>query len=234
MELKMKKATRVVIAGACAAALALGAALPAFADGEDPKSGTTKVSYNTSTTIDTNVGWVVRIPSSLSFDLATAKTGVDVKVAIASKTSAPLQSLTDFPGYVASTGAGVAPTYGTVDVHVTSKNNMQLKLESGADPLQYTLTSPDGKTSWTTDSGKPTPENPKPKPIEGPADGDPHGLNGPIFCAFKQADAGATDTEMIKVGRARVDSTPTKDGDHTDVLTFGFNSKPPEKTPPAA
>lgn len=128
---------RILLAGACAAALAAGSAVPAFAV---EKSGTTNVTYSSSSHIPGTKGWGFEIPTSIPF-------GIDKLVAVDATVNLyninPGSTVDDIPD-------ADIPASG-VKLHLKSANGFKLQKADGApDPVAYRITYTDSSTTPVT------------------------------------------------------------------------------------
>ena len=113
---------RVLLAGACAAALAVGSAVPAFADDQ---SGTTNVTYSSSQQVPGTNGWGFEIPTSIPFGADKSVT-VDASVNLYNTTpGASVDQIATLP-------AGGAKLY------LESANGFTLK-KGSSDPVNYEI-----------------------------------------------------------------------------------------------
>ncbi len=123
MNIKMNRNMgRVLLAGACAAALAVGSAVPAFADDQ---SGTTNVTYSSSQQVPGTNGWGFEIPTSIPFGADKSVT-VDASVNLYNTTpGASVDQIATLP-------AGGAKLY------LESANGFTLK-KGSSDPVNYEI-----------------------------------------------------------------------------------------------
>lgn len=138
---------RVLLTGACAAALAAGTALPAFAV---QQTGTTNVTYSSSQQVPGTNGWGFEIPTSIPFG-ADKSVAVDASVNLYN--TSPGGSVDQIPD------ANI-PASG-VSLSVQSTNGFKLqKAGSVPDPVEYQIvysgaaTSPSVTLSSTTGTTK--------------------------------------------------------------------------------
>ena len=105
---------RILLAGACAAALAAGSAVPAFA--VDEKTGTTNVTYSSSQQVPGTNGWGFEIPTAIPFGHDKSVT-VDASVNLCNMT--PGGSVDQIPEADFPTGG--------VELSLQSANGFQLQ-----------------------------------------------------------------------------------------------------------
>lgn len=128
---------RILLAGACAAALAAGSAVPAFAA---PQSGTTNVTYSSSSHIPGTKGWGFEIPTAIPFGVDKL-VGVDATVNLYN---------TNPGGTVDQIPDADIPASG-VKLHLKSANGFKLQKAEGAlDPVAYQITYTDTSTAQPT------------------------------------------------------------------------------------
>ena len=113
---------RILLAGACAAALAAGSAVPAFAA---PQQGTTSVTYSSSQQVPGTNGWGFEIPTSIPFGADKSVT-VDASVNLCNMTpGGSVDQITTLPA-------------GGAKLHLESANGF--KLQKGTeDPVDYEI-----------------------------------------------------------------------------------------------
>ena len=113
---------RVLLAGACAAALAVGSAVPAFAASQ---TGTTNVTYSSSQQVPGTNGWGFEIPTSIPFGSDKSVT-VDASVNLYNTTpGGSVDQITTLPA-------------GGAKLWLESANGFQLK-KGGVDPVDYEI-----------------------------------------------------------------------------------------------
>ena len=118
---------RILLAGACAAALAAGSAVPAFA--VDEKTGTTNVTYSSSQQVPGTNGWGFEIPTAIPFGHDKSVT-VDASVNLCNMT--PGGSVDQIPEADLPTGG--------VELSLQSANGFQLqKAAAPLDPVAYKI-----------------------------------------------------------------------------------------------
>lgn len=128
-----RKVTNMILAGACAAALAVGSAVPALAAEVD---GRTNVSYNTLNIVPGTATWGVQIPSGIVFTADQSKgEQADVKLVEIDPGTGAITPGTGLDNSVLPGSSG--GTGGKVDVSVQSANAMKLTLTGGTDPVPY-------------------------------------------------------------------------------------------------
>lgn len=115
---------RVLLAGACAAALAVGSAVPAFAASQN---GTTNVTYSSSQQVPGTNGWGFEIPTSIPFGSDKAVT-VDASVNLYNTTpGGSVDQITTLP-------------QGGAKLWLESANGFQLqKSAAPLDPVTYEI-----------------------------------------------------------------------------------------------
>lgn len=118
---------RILLAGACAAALAAGSAVPAFAA---PQTGTTNVTYSSSQQVPGTNGWGFEIPTAIPFGHDKSVT-VDASVNLYNTT--PGSSVDQIPDADFPTGG--------VELSLQSANGFKLqKAAAPLDPVAYKIT----------------------------------------------------------------------------------------------
>lgn len=137
MNIKMNRNMgRILLAGACAAALAVGSAVPAFAA---EQRGTTSVTYSSSTAIPGTNGWGFEIPTAIGFGTDKTVT-VDASVNLFNTTpGGTVDQITTLP-------------QGGAKLYLASANGFKLqKAVAPLDPVDYEIayTSPSGGTITT-------------------------------------------------------------------------------------
>lgn len=132
-----KKVGRMILTGACAAALALGTAIPAFAAPDANHTAPTDVTYNPNTIVPGAGNWGVEIPRAIAFSTDINQTSaatirlINTDEPTASVVAGSGPALSHFPG--AGVKIGMWSQGGlqmTTDSQVPGKDN---------DPVAYTL-----------------------------------------------------------------------------------------------
>lgn len=124
MNIKMNRNMgRVLLAGACAAALAVGSAVPAFAA---EQTGTTNVTYSSSTQVPGTNGWGFEIPTAIPFGQDKSVT-VDASVSLYNTT----------PG--ASVGQITTLPAGGAKLYLKSANGFKLMTAANGDGVDYQI-----------------------------------------------------------------------------------------------
>lgn len=114
---------RVLLAGACAAALTVGSAAPAFAA---PQSGTTSVTYSSSQQIPGTNGWGFEVPTAIPFGSDKAVT-VDASVNLYNTVpGGSVDQITTLP-------------IGGAKLYVKSTNGFTLNKTGDVDPVAYQI-----------------------------------------------------------------------------------------------
>lgn len=116
---------RILLAGACAAALAVGSAVPAFAA---DTTGKTNVTYSSSQQIPGTNGWGFEIPTAIPFGADKSLT-VDASVNLYN--TVPGGSIEQIPD-------GQFPTAGA-KLFLASQNGFQLKTTANDDAVAYEI-----------------------------------------------------------------------------------------------
>lgn len=131
MNIKMNRNMgRVLLAGACAAALVVGSAVPAFAADQ---SGTTNVTYSSSQQVPGTNGWGFEIPTSIPFGADKSVT-VDASVNLFNTTpGGSVDQITTLP-------------VGGAKLHLQSANGFTL-MKGASDPVNYEITYTGGGVS---------------------------------------------------------------------------------------
>lgn len=126
MDVKMNRNMgRVLLAGACAAALAVGTAAPAFAA---TQTGTAQVTYSSSQQVPGANGWGFEIPTSIPF---TADKAVTVDASVNLYNTTPGGSVDQIPDKQFPQGG--------VDLKLKSQNGFTLVKTGGGDAVDYEI-----------------------------------------------------------------------------------------------